>query len=185
MKSGSIVYRGKTKSGKDLLIRYLSKEDIPELLKLMNKISLEKTFILFQGEQLTLKEETKYVQEKLKKIKKNKLVKLLAFVNNQLAGVSDIELKNKVVSHQGSFGIIIDKNFRGDGVGGILMDNVIKEAKEKFKSLKIIDFDVFGDNIIAQNLYKKMGFKKYGLLPKGIKHRDKFVDQILMYKEIR
>ena len=150
----------------------------------MNKISLEKTFILFQGEQLTSKEESKYVQEKLKKVKEGKIVKLLAFIESKLAGISDIELKDKVKSHQGSFGIVIDKNFRADGIGKILMEQVMREAKKNLKGLKIIDLEVFGNNSIAQNLYKKMGFKEYGNLPNGIKHKGKFVDQILMYKEI-
>ena len=63
------------------------------------------------------------------------------------------------------------------------MEAVLKEAK-KLKGLKIIDLGVFGNNPVARNLYKKMGFIEYGNLPKGILHKDKLVDHIYMYKEI-
>lgn len=33
-------------------------------------------------------------------------------------------------------------------------------------------------------MYKQFGFTEYGRLPRGYLHRDQFVDQILMYKNI-
>lgn len=53
------------------------------------------------------------------------------------------------------------------------------------KLLKIITLEVFSLNILAQNLYKKFGFMEYGRLSGGIKYKNKFVDDILMYKKIK
>ena len=64
------------------------------------------------------------------------------------------------------------------------MTKVIEEAKKRLKGLRIIRLSVFGNNPIAQKLYKKMGFSEYGKLPKGLLHKDAFIDHIYMYKEI-
>lgn len=179
------IYKTTTKTGKNLTIRYLSHDDTKILLDFINKISKEKTFITFQGEQLTFEEEDKYVKSRIEEIKEKKSVHLLAFINNDLAGSSDINPSIKIKPHRGVFGIVLAKKYRSEGIGTILMENVIREALKNIKNLKIITLEVFGDNFIAQKLYRKMGFIEWGLLPKGIKHKNKYVDQILMYKKIR
>lgn len=92
-------------------------------------------------------------------------------------------MKDKAEKHVGTFGITMAKDFRNKGIGTTLMELVLEEAK-KLKDLKIITLGVFGNNPIAKNLYKKLGFVEYGYLPKGIVHKGKFVDHIYMYKEI-
>lgn len=180
-----IVLKTKTKNNKNLTIRYLSSDNAQIVTDFINKASKEKTYIIFQGEQLSLEDETKYVQSKVELINKKESVHLLAFIDNNLAGSSDIDLQSRIKKHQGLFGIIIDKKYRGEGIGKILMGQVLKEAKKNIKTLKIVVLEVLGNNSIAQNLYKSMGFIEFGRLPGGIKHRGKFVDEILMYKNLR
>jgi RimJ/RimL family protein N-acetyltransferase len=181
-----IVFKGKTKTGRNLIIRYIKSEDIPKLLEYINKISLEKTFVTFQGEQLTLESETDYVNKKIESIKNKKSVALVAFINDELVGSSDVDLLEvSIRSHQGVFGIIIAQKYRGEGIGKILMKSVIRETKKNIKDIKIITLEVFGDNPIAQKLYKSLGFVEFGKLPKGLRHKNKFVDEILMYKKIK
>ena len=184
MKKETIVYRGKTKKGKDIIVRYPTIEDLPELLRYINELSREQTFIRFQGELLTEEEEKKYLADFIKKIQKGEGVKLLAFHKNQLVGVSDIYLEDKVSQHVGVFGITVAKDYRGEGVGKLLMTLVEQEAKKNMTKLKIIQLGVFGNNPTACFMYERFGFKKYGKLPKGVKHRNEFVDHIYMYKEI-
>lgn len=160
-------------------------DDIQIITDFINKASKEKTFITFQGEQQSLEEEQKYLESVVDKIKNKKGVYLLAFVDGKLIGSTDINMMDKVRSHVGIFGIIIDKDYRGQGIGTFLMDSIIKEAKLKLKELKIITLDVYANNFIAQSLYKKLGFIEYGRLPKGAKYRGKFDDLVLMYKNLR
>lgn len=179
-----IIYQGKTKTGKDLIIKYLSLDDIQTVTDFINKASKEKTFITFQGEVLSLEDETKYVQSKIESINKKESVALLAFIKNNLVGSSDIDLQPRVRNHQGLFGIIIDQKYRGERIGTILMETIIKEAKKNIKNLKIIVLEVFGNNLVAQSLYKKMGFIEYGRLPCGDKYKGRFIDEVLMYKNL-
>lgn len=179
------IYQTKTKTGKIVSFRYPTIKDTQILMDYINKISVEKTFILLQGEQKTLLQEKKWLVEKYKSIKENKAVILLGFINKKLVTLSDIEIQPMAKNHIGNFGITVAKEFRGEGIGKIIMDLVIKEAIKNIKELKIITLDCFAINTIAINLYRKLGFKEYGVLPQGLKRKGKFEDQILMYKKIR
>ncbi|MDD4027203.1 MAG: GNAT family N-acetyltransferase [Candidatus Shapirobacteria bacterium] len=183
--NNKIIHTATTKTGKTVSFRYPTIADAEILKNYINKISAEKSFITFQGEQQTLEEEIKWLKEKIELITKDECVFIMAFIDNKLVASSEITLKNLVKKHIGSFGITVDIDYRGEGIGKTLMELVIKESIKKIKQLKIIELEVFGDNSIAQNLYKKMGFIKYGRLPNGLKHGKKFVDAILMYKQIK
>ncbi len=121
-----IVFQGKTKKGKKIIVRYPNASDVEEMLRFINKLSNEKTFIRYQGEQETLESETKYLTSRLEAIKTKKSVTFLAFYNDRLIGSTDIK----------------------------------------------------------RNLYKKFGFREYGILPKGVSRGGKFEDAVLMYKNI-
>ena len=181
----NIIFQTKTKSGKTVSFRYPTIEDAQILTDYINTISAEKTFIIFQGEQQSLEEETKWLVGKLEKIKNNECVFVLAFIDNHLVGSSEITLKSFDQKHVGSFGITIAKDFRGEGIGKELMNLVINESIKNIKDLKIIELEVFGNNPIAKDLYEKMGFVEYGRLPEEIDHKDQFVDAVLMYKKIK
>jgi ribosomal protein S18 acetylase RimI-like enzyme len=59
------------------------------------------------------------------------------------------------------FNFVIDEEFRGKGFG----KQALTAMDEKLKSMgaESVDLHVFGDNLTAQQLYKKMGFKIIGL----------------------
>jgi ribosomal protein S18 acetylase RimI-like enzyme len=52
---------------------------------------------------------------------------------------------------------IVSPNFRGQGIGLFLLDEIAKYAKEK--DYCRVNLEVRYDNLKAQNLYKKTGFK--------------------------
>jgi len=174
-----------TKSGEEIKFRYPTIDDVQIITDFMNKASKEKTFIRFQGEEIKLEEEKKWLESTIEKIKNKEKIYLMTFANNKFIGGSDIEMGSLTRKHVGTFGIIIDNSYRGEGIGKVLMELVISEAKKNLNNLKIIILEVFADNYIAQKLYKKVGFVEYGRLPKASKRRGKYIDEILMYKKIK
>jgi RimJ/RimL family protein N-acetyltransferase len=184
MKAGQIIYQTKTKNGEKIIVRYPLKTDLKALLTYINTLSKEKTFIRFQGEQLSLKEEKKYLNSLMIKIKKGQAVKLLVFGENRLIGGSDIEMMDKISSHVGLLGITIAKDYRHQGLGKLLISLVLTEAKKNLPSLRIIILECFGNNQLALKMYQKFGFKEYGRLPEGISHRGIYVDCLHLYKKI-
>jgi RimJ/RimL family protein N-acetyltransferase len=185
MKPGEIVFKNKTIKGNKILIRYPTKRDVHILRNYINILSKEQTFIMFQGEQVSLEEEIEYLNKQIEKIENNKAVKLLVFNKNKLIGVSDITMQDRASDHIGAFGITVAKEFRNQGIGKLLMKLVLEEAKKKIKDLKIISLGLFAGNKIATKMYKKFGFREYGKLPKGLKYKNSYVDHIYLYKNIR
>lgn len=182
--TGRIISKIKSKSGKEIVFRYISIEDYKAMADYINKISDEKTFITFQGEKMKYEDEEKFVIGQLKNIENYKAVMILALHNEKIIGISGIDLKPRVEDHVGIFGITIAKEFRGDGVGKAFMKLVIDEAVKNLTGMRIIILGVFANNPIAKSLYEKMGFIPYGNLPQGMKYRDEFVDHEEMYLNV-
>jgi RimJ/RimL family protein N-acetyltransferase len=182
---GKVVFEGKTRSGKHLLIRYPKKGDELLLLNYINALSQEQTFIRFQGEKITLEEEEKYLVSVLEKIEKKSAVVLLAFTEEKLIGNTGLEMKDRVEKHEGVLGISVSADYRGEGVGKLLMELVMAEAEKNIADLRIITLGVFANNDLAKGMYEKFGFVQYGTLPKGVVHKGEFIDHIFMYKKIR
>ena len=178
------VFEGKTKNNTPYLIRYPELSDAGEMHSYINELSKEKTYVSFQGEEISLDDEIEYVKSVIKKIQEKKSILLIVESNDKIIGISNLDSKPRVNNHVGTFGISIAKNFRGQGIGKKLIESVLEETKENLKHIKIIHLECFADNETACNLYKSIGFKEYGRLPKGIKYHDKLVDEILMYKEV-
>lgn len=180
-----VVFQGSTKTGKEIVIRYPEINDLSEMLRYINELSSERTFVTFQGEKITKEDEKRYLEKKIKAIENKKAVSLLAFNKNSLIGITEISMKGRTSSHVGLLGISVAKEFRRDGIGNLLMDLILKEGEKEMPQLKTIILGVYSTNDIAQNMYKKFGFVEYGRLPEGIFRNKKFEDEILMYKKIR
>jgi RimJ/RimL family protein N-acetyltransferase len=180
----NIVFKGRTTDGTAYLIRYPKRTDVHEFWRYINELSKEKTFISFQGEEISLKEERIWVNSSLKKIREKRSVQLIVEINGRIEGVSGIDTKGRVNNHVGIFGISIGKQFRGKGIGKKLIETVLEEARKNLQHLKIIHLECFATNETACNLYKSVGFKEYGKLPNGIAYKDGYVDEILMFKEV-
>lgn len=184
MSTGQVIFQGKTKKDFDVVVRYPQIGDAQQMCDYINTLSSEKTFIIFQGEQTSLEDEQKYLDSQLKNIKAKKTIMLLVFNENKLIGISEVGQKVKAEKHIGGFGISIAKEFRGKGIGKLLTELVLQEAKNHLHGLQIIILGVFGDNTIAQKMYEKFGFQIYGNLPEGFLHADVPVNHISMYKKV-
>lgn len=182
---GKVVSQGKSKKGTPFVIRYPVIGDVHQMWEYINRLSKEKTFITFQGENVSLEHETEYLTKQLQRIAKNQTVQLLVFVGDNLVGIAGVDMRDRTSAHEGVFGISIDKNYRGEGIGKTLMEVIVKEAEEKMPQLKIVTLGLFGDNPRACKIYENFGFVESGRLPKGIKHNGNYVDHVSMYKTIR
>lgn len=185
MKAGRIVFEGVTEKGVEITIRYPLLTDTEKTLNFVNTLSAEHTFIRYQGEQLTLAEESEIMKEQTDKIKKGMLTALFAFSGSELVGTSSISLGDKTSAHVGEFGIMIASKLRHQGIGKLLMRSVLTEAMNNHPGLKIVTLCIFDGNEIARKMYEAFGFKEYGILPEGLRYRNQFINHIYMYKKLR
>lgn len=90
-----------------------------------------------------------------------------------------------MASHIGNFGISIAKDFRGEGIGKLLMQTVLDEAVKEIPDLQMVTLGVFSNNDLAKKMYEEFNFVEFGRLPKGVKLEVGFTDHIYMYKVIK
>ncbi len=180
-----IVFQGKTETGIEILIRYPDSSDAQVMTDYINTLSDERTFIAYQGEHETLETEISFLNSKLEQILNKKSVMLLVFADNKLIGNSAIDLGKRTERHIGTLGISIAKDYRGKGIGKILLDQIEKEAIETLPDLEIIFLTAFASNEKAVRMYEKAGYKVLGKFPNGIKLENGYDDHILKYKNVK
>lgn len=169
----------------NITIRDPKISDLKQTLIYVNKLSKEKTYVIFQGEIISEKSERKWLQSSAKSIKEGKSTVKFLFHKDELIGICDINLKSGAKEHVGSFGLSIDKKYRGKGLGGLLMDEVLNESFKTLKKMEYVYLEVFAENIAAIKLYEKKGFVKCGLFPNGLKRKGKLVDEIMMCRKVK
>jgi RimJ/RimL family protein N-acetyltransferase len=176
-----------TKNGIPIRLRYPVISDLDEVLRYINTLSQEDTFITFSGEEITREDEKKYLQGLAADIQAKDTVVLYAFHENTLIGVCDINRNKKSRMrgrHVATLGISLAKEYRGQGIGRELLQTAIEEAKNNIDGLKIIMLHVYQPNEQAYKLYESVGFKEYGRLPKGVYYKNEYCDEIDMYLEL-
>lgn len=182
--AGKIV-RSSEQSKIGVMFRYPIASDAAMMRNYINRLSLEKTFIRQQGEQVSLEEEEKYLNSQLEKIAGKKAVQLLVFHEQRLIGIAEVQMQSKTEQHVGVLAISIAKEFRGQGIGKLLTKALIKEAVESLPTLQIITLSVFSTNTAAIHIYQQCGFQECGRLPKGVQHQEEYVDLVQMYQVVR
>lgn len=98
-------------------------------------------------------------------------VDILALVNHKVVGTAGIEAVGNQykLRHRAEFGIAIDKEFWGLGIGNALIEACIECAKEA--GYVQMELSVVADNKNAISMYEKVGFIEYGRNPKGFRSR--------------
>lgn len=180
---GTVVAQVSTPKG-EVAIRYPRPDDLSALLDFINALSREQTYILFQGEQMTLEEEEAWLSARLKELADGRAVSLCVIHAGTVIGTAAVTLKGLAERHVGVLGISVQAGYRRLGIGAALLDAVLSEAETKLEGLRIIELGVFGNNPVARKLYESRGFIEHGTLPGGVRHRDAFVDHILMHRRV-
>lgn len=168
------------KNNQKILIRPPKMSDLESSLGMINSLVEEKAMLTVQ-KKLTLKEEREYLE---KIIKDRNSIHLFLIIDKEVMGSARVTKNNGTKNHIGELGISLRKEARGKGLGEKLTKEVISKAIKKFK-LKIITLEVYSKNKIAQNLYKKIGFQKIGIIKEGIKYFDTYEDVVIMVKYIK
>ena len=95
-------------------------------------------------------------------------------------GVSRVRNQMKFC-HRAYMGISIQKDYCNIGLGTIMVQYAIDQAK--LNGFEQLELGVFEDNEPAIHLYEKLGFVKYGIQPRAFKLKDgTYRDEIIMVK---
>lgn len=116
----------------------------------------------------TAGEEAEYLQ---KKTDSENEIEILAEVDGRIVGTAGIEQRSPKLKlrHRCDFGISIDKEYWGLGIGRALTCACIECAKKA--GYEQIELEVVADNERAVKLYEKVGFVEFGRNPRDFKSR--------------
>ena len=108
---------------------------------------------------------------------------LAAFLDGELVGNCGVNAMSDhfKMRHRASLGISIKKKAWGLGLGTLLMEKALEQAKEN--GFTQVELGVFADNDRARYLYRKLGFTEMGCIPKAFCLKDgTYRDEVQMVK---
>lgn len=108
---------------------------------------------------------------------------LTALLDGEVVGIATLYLQPyRKLMHQCEFGIIVNPDYRGKGIGTDLLRNIEHLAKTRFK-IELLHLQVYQDNP-AVALYKRFGYQTFGEQSRWIKEGDGYRGRIFMEKSL-
>jgi len=158
--------------------REVQEEDLERLNEIVNKPQVCRFLVLKRPVSM---ESTREFYEK-RKDSRDKWYSIL--VDGEVAGAVLLKLnkKDSKQAHVGSFGIDIDEEYWGQGVGSKAMEFIIEKAREN--GVQRFETEYIRGNSRAGNLYRKYGFQKEGVREKSFKVEEEYCDSIQLVKWI-
>ncbi len=157
-------------------------EDAEAVLDVQNSVISEGEYFIAVSEEFNKTSEQQ--RDWLRRLLENERETIIvAEMNDEVVGWIAFQSENrKRMSHKGSFGVMIRKNFRGMGMGKELIEALLDWA-EANPLIEKVSLGVFSTNHRAISLYKRLGFVEEGRKIKEFKmSENEYVDDIIMYK---
>ena len=104
---------------------------------------------------------------------------IVAVLDGQIVGSAGIMQNKGRRRHVGDVGIAVHDDFRGRGIGSILLA-VLTDAADNWLDLKRLELTVYVDNEPAIRLYQKFGFEVEGTRRKDVFRDGQYVDSYAM-----
>ncbi len=139
--------------------------------------------IMVGGKRPKMAEEIEWFSTLYKNTLKGDAVTSVAEADGKIVGMCNVitaEARAEV-RHCGTLGIAIIKEYRGKGIGEKLIRHSIRKSRGKFEIIKL---GAFANNAAAIRLYKKCGFREYGLGKRFIRRGDRYIDEVFMSMEL-
>ena len=173
-----------TLNGHEILLRNAKKEDAQMMMDYLRTVCGETRFLMREADEvdITLEQEEGFIGGHNEATRD---LLILAFVDGDYAGNCSYEAKSgsRRNSHRAGMGIALFQKYTGMGLGRVLMDRMIKYAKES--GFEQMELTVVSSNERAVKLYKSFGFEECGRMPDSNKYDDgTYSDDIFMIKKL-
>ena len=168
------------KDGRSYVLKNATAADAGEVCRIFRLTHEETDFLPSQsdGDIMEIGMERIYLSSKEES---DREIEMCAIVDGRVVGTAGIDAvgRKEKVSHRAEFGISVEKDFCGLGIGRALAEACIECAKNA--GYEQLELDVVSDNVAAVSLYKSLGFIEYGRNPKGFRlHKAGWQEIVLM-----
>ena len=181
MKTGMILKRFTAKDGRTVTLRTPRWEDLDDLMEFINSL-VEEGADIGLNQKVARGEEAEWLGKRLALLDRDEEFSLVAEVDGKVVANSEITRRAGYSRHVGGLGIAIRKSYRDVGIGTEVLKTLVCQAK--VMGLKILTLTVFSSNRRAVHVYEKLGFEETGRIPNAIHKNGKFMDEIIMVKNI-
>nr|WP_295604796.1 ribosomal protein S18-alanine N-acetyltransferase [uncultured Terrisporobacter sp.] len=146
----------------NLIIRHMTKDDVDAVYKVEENCFTDP-----------------WSKDSIRKELKNDLARyLVAEIDNQIVGYVGVWF---VVDEGHITNVAVHSDYRGRKIGDKLVDEMVKLCKEN--NLVAMTLEVRTSNTVAQNLYRKYGFKIAGIRKEY--YSDNKEDAIIMWNQLK
>ncbi len=172
------------KDGSETVLRCARADEAETILAGYKKVLSETRFLACDADEMkfTAEQERAFIESN--NADGHKLL-ILAFVDGRYAGNCSFAGKTSTrrTAHRASMGIALFEEFTGRGLGRIMLEKLLSEAKKA--GIEQMELEVFSGNARARALYTKLGFIECGVIPRAVKFPDGTTfDEIRMYKKL-
>ncbi len=153
------------KDGNEVKIKEATKDYAQHMVNFYNVVGGETDFLSFGKNEFrqTVEDYKNFVEST--RLEQNSIL-LLATLNDEIISIASINSSQKDrMKHVGTLGIVISEQFTGQGLGRKMMEQLIQWATSNGITNKI-SLVTREDNVLAIELYEKLGFEKEGLIKK-------------------
>ena len=158
------------KDGRECVLRNGTERDAGGALDVFVRTHEQTDFLASYPDEstLTVEQEARFLQNKTESDREIEILALIGETVVGLAGIECVGTKSKL-RHRAEFGISIDKEYWGLGIGKALTEACIECAKAA--GYAQIELSVVAGNAHAIALYESVGFREYGRNPMGFRSR--------------
>ncbi len=178
-----------TTDGRRVTLRPLLRRDLPAVLAFANSMVDEKRVnrdlgLVAFDRRMTLNEERGFLDGIISGRRRKEGLSIAAFDGSKLVGHCDVRRRMADdVKHAGTLGITVLRGYRGVGIGEMLLSEALGEAERI--GIWLVQLTVFSKNRPAIGLYRKMGFRKVGIIPGKMMRDGTPLDEMIMYADLR
>lgn len=120
------------------------------------------------------------VQERIRPSKDNFVLGAFDKQNFLVGIVTFMRETSLKTAHKGNiYGMFVAPETRGMGVGKLLLEELIRKAKNS-NGLEQLNLTVVSNNVAAKKLYTSLGFDVYGVERNALKDNGEYFDEDLM-----
>ncbi|UCH57764.1 MAG: GNAT family N-acetyltransferase [Candidatus Bathyarchaeota archaeon] len=181
MKAGAFIRKFTAKDGREVTLRAPRWSDLDDMLEFINSL-VEEGADITADTKMTREAEVDWLGLYLSRLEKDQVVGIVTEVDGRFVGQVEVSPKSGRSRHVGVLGISLGADYRDIGIGTELMREA--EAQARRLGIKLMTLELFASNERALHIYEKLGYREVGRIPRHNLKDGRYIDNIIMAKDI-